>query len=443
MNDWMKFWKLPLLIILTTVLITGCGLQSNENSPNDDSPAEPQTVKETLNFRITWKTYSGRGEAISRIVDSYNAINQTAYAITLTDGDEDLKTIEDCLAQGGIADIYVLPYRFTQYLGHENKLEDLTESFLKEEDLFYLKLWQLGTVKGSTFGVPWVGHSMGLIYNKNLLTAAGVDPEAINSLDALVAACEKIEDKTEAQGIGLVGADHNDISWMVNQFIYGFGGTLVDPTGTKVTINSPQSRDAILFYKDVLGRHAQGTWTSDTGLEVMNYFRDQQIAFEIQGLWGVTDIWKSGSKFETGVIPLTDIGLYPEVGPMMLSVQPRLSDEKKAAAIEFIKYLISETAQEMIMDGEYSPEHDAYYPFRLPVRKDMADSVVLKNYSEFSVFISGFSKPSIDVPVPLWQRIKDEYYAPGLHLVMTDQMPVDEFLKLIQDNGDKILNEDK
>ena len=444
MNSMIRFCKIIFFLILSAALITSCGMQSKENSQGKNTDLNSKTnVKDNLNFRITWKTYSGRGEAISKIVDSYNAMNQTGYKIELVDGDENLEEIETLLGNPGTVDIYMLPYRYVQYLGYENKLQDLSNSMPNEESLFYENLWKLGVVNKKVYGVPWLGHSMGLIYNKQILEKAGVNPANIRSLDSLVTACKKVEENTAAKGIGLVGANHNDVSWMVNQFIYGFGGSLVNSEGTQVTINSKNAKDAIEFYKNELGSYAQDSWLSDTGVEVMDYFRNQQIAFEIQGLWGITDIWQNGSKFETGVIPLEDIGLYPEVGPMMVSIQPYLSEKKKTAAIEFVRYLISKEAQEMIMNGEYSPEHDAFYPFRLPVRKDISNSVVFKEYPEFVAFLSGFSKPSIDVPVPLWQRIKDEYYAPGLHQVMKGTLSVDDFLLKIQTEGNKILKEDK
>lgn len=433
-----------LLLAVLIMSLAGCSMQnSSENKQLNESQAGSQVKKEKLNMRITWKTYSGRGEAIKKIIDSYNANNQTNYEIAVIDGDEDLASIESLLESKDAVDIYVLPYRFAQYLGYQDKLEELTSSFKAEKDLFYEELWNLGTVKQKVYGIPWLGHSMSLIYNKNLLEKAGVDPLNINSLDSLVAACKQVEENTDAKGIGLVGADHNDVSWMINQFVYGFGGTLVNSEGTKVTINSSNTKAAIEFYKNVLGSLAQDTWRTDTGVEVMDYFRKQQIAFEIQGPWGVTDIWKNGRPFETGVISLENIGLYSEVGPLMLALQPQLSEEEKAAATQFIRYLISTKAQEMIMDGEYSPEHDAYYPFRLPARKDIANSIVFEKYPEFSMFLKGYGKPSIDVPVALWQSIKDKYYAPGLHLVMTDKKSIDTFLQEVQDQGDKILEHEK
>lgn len=442
MKSLVRFCRLILLFSLIISFLAGCGAAGRDLSLN--SAEDSKDDKEDLIFRITWKTYSGRGEAISRITELYNVQNQSGYRILLMDGDEDLTAIETLLSSSdGAVDIYMLPYRYVQYLGNQDRLENITDRVQYMEKLFYNKLWQLGTVNEKVYGVPWIGHSMGLIYNKRLLEAAGVDPADIKSPDDLADACRKVEKNTDAKGIGLVGADHNDVSWMVNQFVYGFGGSLVSPDGTQVTVNSDNTKNAIEFYRNELGNYAQETWKSDTGVEVMAYFRNETIAFEIQGLWGITDIRKNNGKFEAGVIPLEQLGLFPEIGPMMLALPTQISDERKAAAIEFIKYLTSKKAQEMIMDGEYSPEHDAYYPFRLPVRRDISKSMVFEKYPEFSVFLTGFGQPSIDVPVPLWQRIKDEYYAPGLHAVMEGTVSVDEFLQQVEREGNKILREEE
>jgi multiple sugar transport system substrate-binding protein len=114
--------------------------------------------------------------------------------------------------------------------------------------------------------------------------------------------------------------------------------------------------------------------------------------------------------------------------------------EKRSAAIAFIQYMISSQAQEQIMEGEYSPEKDEYYPFRLPVRTDCVNSSFFNTYPEFSKFLTGFNKPSIDVPTPLWQKVKEEYYAPGLHQVMMNQISIKDFLISLEEQGNKILN---
>ena len=432
-----KRWSFMVISITMFLLISFLIMECSSGSVKSASVTE----EKVLIFRITWKPYSGRGEAIQAIVNTYNATNKDHFKIKMIEGDEDFNTVEGLLTTDSPVDIYVLPYRFVKYLGDDKKLMDLTKDFGREKDYFYQNLWNLGVVDGKTYGIPWLGHSMCLVYNKNLLKKAGVDPLSIKSIKDLAAACEKVEAHTEARGIGLVGANHNDVSWMVNQFIYGFGSSLVDKDGKKVVINNQESKAALDFYKNTLGKHAQNTWVNDTGIEVMNYFRRQQVAFEFQGLWGVTDIWKNGNPFEVGVIALDDIGVYSEVGPMMLALPAEMSEEKKETAEKFVRFLISKEAQETIMHGEYSPEHDAYYPFRIPVRRDLTDSLFFKEHPEFLPFLEGFKNPSIDVPVPKWQKIKDQYYAPGLNQVMGNKVSIEVFLDSIEVEGNKILME--
>lgn len=393
---------------------------------------------QVLGLRITWKGYSGRGEAIARITETYNQENP-GWDVVLEDGDEDIEAIENLL-KNSPRTVFVLPYRFVRYFAMKGALADLTGHFADAGVLFFPQVWELGTYKSAVYGVPWIGHSMGLIYNKALLNKAGVDPASIVSLDALVEAMEKVEAATDAYGIGLVGAEGNDISWMVNQFVYGFGASLVSEDGKRVTANSVEARDAIVFYRDVLGPHAQPTWLEDTGNEVMERFLNQGVAFEIQGIWGVTDVKKNGSPFEVGVISLKDIGLCAEIGPMMLAVSSAMDAKTKEEAFRLMRYLISTDAQEQIMKGEYSPEHDMYYPFRTPIRMDMADGAIFHSRPEYMAFMKGFENPSIDVPVPKWQEVKEKIYEPGLSRVMRGELSVEEFLRTLEEEGNKLLN---
>lgn len=426
--------KLILLSFLLATTLTACATSTQKT---EDSP----TVKPPIYFRITWTDYSGRGTAIGEIVDVFNKTSKEPYEIILVGGDEEMTHISDSLADKDNPMVYALPYRLVKYYGENGDLLDLSAEFSTESTYFYPEIWKLGVVKDNLYGIPWVGHSICLIYNNDLLTKADVNPESIQSLDTLVSALESVTTQTDACGIGLVGADHNDVSWMVNQFIYAYGATLVDDTGQKVLINTPKAENAILFYKDILGAYAQPSWQEDTGVEVMDYFRTGQIAFEFQGIWGVTDIDKNNNPFEIGVIPLDDIGLRPEVGPILLGISKNMPENMKKTSDHFIKFMISKEAQEMIFKGEFSPEHDTYYPFRVPMRKDIAEAMTSDEYSKFLPFLSGFDNPSIDVPISKWQIIKEKLYQSGLHKVFNSEQSVQEFLSEIEASGNIILNE--
>ncbi len=437
-------WKTIIILFVFCGMLNSCGgkqpqmdtspVSNTQNLAQDDLSSNDLV----LSFRITWKSYSGRGEAIQAIVDQYN--RQADDTITLTDGDEDRAAVETLLTSEPET-IFVLPYRFIQYFGGKGYLQDLTGTFADEKALFYDTVWALASVDGKTFGVPWLGHSMCLLYNKNLLESAGLRAEAITSMESFLDMLDTIDKKTGVKGLALVGAESNDLSWMVNQFIYGFGSSLVSEDGKTVAIHNEKSVRALETYRDLLGPYAQQTWLNDTAEGALSAFRNQETAFVILGIWGVTDILKNGSPFEVGILPLRNIGLCSEVGPMMMAVPAGMSAQGKEAAYDFIRYMISREAQEEIMKGEYSPEHDVYYPFRTPIRYDMADSQIFIDHPEYLTFIEGFQTPSIDVPVPGWQTVKDEIYTPGLHRVMSGEITIEAFLSDVETRGNQILQE--
>lgn len=412
-----------LLLCMMASIFIGCG------------ESEEVVVKEKITFRITWKAYSGRGEAIQKIVQTFNQ-SQEDYFIETISGDENLEEIKELMSTDQV-DVFVLPYRYVQLLGDEGYLSSVTKEDISDSDMISDSLFNLSKVNQTYYGIPWVSHSMALIYNKNLLAEAGVDASSIVDKTSFESALHTIEEMTDAKGIGLVGANHNDLSWMVNQFIYGNGGKLIE--NNQVAINTEQCRSALEYYRDTLSKYAQDTWLEDTGTEVMTYFRNKEVAFEIQGLWGVTDIWRNDNPFEVGVLSLDKIGANSEVGPMMLSYGKSLSDEKREIVNSFIEFMISKEAQIAIMKGEFSPERNEYYPFRLPVRQDILESEAFEPYQIFNVFIASYGITSIDVPAPKWMIIKETLYAPNLNRLMKKEITIDEFFNIIEIEGDKIL----
>lgn len=419
---------MAILGILLTLLLAACTNQTQAPTEDTLGGQSPPEEKEAIALRITWKAYSGRGETVQRIIQDFND-TQTHYEITLHSGDEDLQAIEDSLIKDDF-DVYVLPYRYVQYFGKDDLLYPIDSSSAAEVSS---DLAKLAEIDGILYGMPWVSHSMALLYNRTLLETAGVDPASIVDRTSFIEALSRVEDQTSARGIGLVGAQHHDISWMVNQFIYGNGGKL--ESNGQITILSEPAQEALNYYIHDLGQHAQPSWHSDTGLEVMTHFRNADVAFEIQGLWGVTDIEKSGATFEVGILPLSRINANAEVGPLMLCVDTSVSDEKLPVIKAFIDYMISKPAQEAILFGEYSPEHDAYYPFRLPVRSDALSSDFLDAYPDFNVFIDAYKEPSIDVPSPKWMAVKTSIYMDYLHQMVTGERSIEDGLRKIQEDG--------
>ncbi len=388
-------------------------------------------------FRITWDELSSRGIAVRNIVEEYNE-SQNKFHVTMVGGNETREDYIMELEQDNI-DVFMVPYRYIKDSAISDKFMELSDWGAENEDYFYDAIQPLTRSKNGVVGIPWIGHSMALIYNKGLIEQAGIDPESLKSMQDLLNACKQITQKTDAYGLGLVGANSHDLSWMVSQFVYSFGGSLVETDSegnqTSILINSPESAQALDFYINELGKYAQEGWQTHTGGDVMEVFADEKIAFEIQGPWGITDIWKRGNQFEVGAIPLSQLNMYSEVGPLMLSISR--NSKSIDGAKDFILYLTNKKTLEKIMDGEYDEKYQAYYPYRVPLRKDMEDSTFFKKYPEFLVFIEGYEKSSINTPTEEWEEEYKNIYEYYIHEVIIGNITISQALENIENKKPK------
>ena len=192
-----------------------------------------------------------------------------------------------------------------------------------------------------------------------------------------------------------------------------------------VAINSNEAVAAIDFYKNKLGPLAQSGWTESTGTDVMECFSEGKIAFEIQGPWGITDVWKDGNTFNVDAIPLSQIGMYSEVGPIMLAVDKDKGSNE--GVYDFVSYLNSEEALNVLLTGEYEPKYQAYFPFRVPIMSD--DSMKFYDlYPEFISFTAGFEMPSISTPCTEWANDYEEKYQHILHDIFEENITIKQGL---------------
>ncbi len=450
-----RFLATVMTVAIVASSIVGCGTsntQSEETQATTKAGEEtvateeveeaeaPQGDLEPMQFRITWDVESGRGQAIKAIVDNYNA-QTDGRPVEVVSGNtkvEDIMTSE--------AELLQLEYFSATSLGQEGYFYDLTSDFEYVNEFFAPAVMDMVSVDGTLYGVPWLGHTMSIVYNQDLLDQAGVDVAAITSWEAFEEALIAVEENTDAKGFGMVGKQVGDISWMTAMFVNSFGGSLLDEEG-KVALGSDASKAGLDYYFNTLGQYGQDGWTEHSGTEVMEAFRTQKIAFELQGPWGVTDIWKleEENRFEVGTLPLAQIVHEGTPGAAEASVHAigistLVEDEEVISdAKEFIKFMVSIEAQEQLMNGEIDEATGNYYPFRVPIRNDLQDSEYFVENPVFLGFIQGFDNPSIEVPVPAWSEIRDRYLTAGFNAIANGNRTIDEVVEELTEQGNKIL----
>jgi len=447
-----KLLGILLALVLLSISLVACGTSDegteDNNATSDEEQTEAPAEDVSIKMQIVWGTDSGRGEAIQKIVDVFEQQHENINVELVSTAQNNQKLLTQILS-GEAPEVLQVPYREVRSLGAEGAFQDLTDEFREESQNFYDELIDLGSVDGKLYGFPWLGHTIQLVYNKTMFEEAGIEkaPETWDELYETAKALTKDTDgdgQVDQYGIGLVGKQHHDITWLVNMFMTQAGAELVNETGDgyEVALNSPEGKEALAFYKKLATEVAPPDTATKDGGGVMEDFRNQVVAMEFQGPWGVTDIWKAGNPFEVGtaLTPAGSNGPASDLGPYMLAIPDGVADAKKEAAETLIHYLGSKEAQEMIMLGEEG-EDGNFYPFRVPMRKDLAEMEYFKEHPEFLVFIEGLQTPSISSPVNAWVRVEEEVYQSELNKLITGDKTVDEVLSTIEEKGNAILNQ--
>ncbi|MCD5414497.1 MAG: extracellular solute-binding protein [Clostridiales bacterium] len=452
----MKRFKGMFISVLVLVLIMGLiGCAPDEKEPEvkpsdgqeTKAPEAPEVAEDVdISIRITWDADSGRGKALRKIVDEFENQNPN-ISVTLYGGTASGAELLTQILGGDTPEVLQVAYRDVKALGSQGAFMDLSAEFAANKGYFYEELWNLADLDGQLFGYPWLGHSIQLIYNRTLFAEAGLSGPPDN-WEQLYEYAKKLTKDTDGDGkldqfgLSLVGQQHHDITWLFNMFLHQAGGEIVKMENGEevVALNSPEGLKALEFYYKLLTEVTPPDTVNKNGGDAMADFRSQITAMQFQGPWGITDIWKNGNPFEVGAAPAPagPAGRASDIGPFMLSIPEGVEGAKLEAAIALIDFLGSKKGQEMIMMGEKGDDGN-YYPFRVPIRKDLADTDFFKDNPDFLVFIEGMKYPSISTPSPNWAKVETEIYRSQLNQVMIGAITPQEALDNIERLGNDIM----
>jgi len=166
----------------------------------------------------------------------------------------DPKTFDAKLAGGQMEDVFYVYFTDVASVIKRKQAADISKYV--DEVAGYGDIQQsvldIFTDDGKTYGLPRTNYSMGLIYNRELFTKAGLDPAKPPATWQEVRAAAK---KIAALGNGTVGyADFsasNQGGWHFTAEMYSQGGTVVSEDGKKATVDTPQGRAVLQTLKDM------------------------------------------------------------------------------------------------------------------------------------------------------------------------------------------------
>ncbi|MFD3818106.1 extracellular solute-binding protein [Streptomyces rubiginosohelvolus] len=296
---------------------------------------------------------------------------------------------------------------------------------LKNQEDFLKQAVASTKYEDKTYAVPQVIDSMGIFYNKKMFEEAGVEAPA--NLADLKTVAKKIKDKTGKTGLYLRGDD----PYYFLSFLYGEGGDMVDAGSKSVTIDKPEGVKAFKAVKALVDDGTAKTDASDGWENMMQAFKNGDVAMMINGPWAVADTL-TGKEFtdkgNLGVAPVP-AGSAAQGAPQgghNLAVYA--GSKNLDASYAFVEYMTSVDSQATAA-GELNllPTRTSAY-----AKKEAVDSEIV-----------GFFKPVVETAVErpwipeggsLFEPLRIEYTK-----VLTGQTTPEKAAKATGDSYRKLL----
>ncbi len=243
------------------------------------------------------------------------------------------------------------------------------------------------------YGLPLDTNTRVLMYNADALAAGGLDaPPA--TFDELRAAADALADADV-----FTFADNSTSGWNVLPWIWSAGGAVTDDAVTTATgyLNSPESVAGVQLLVDLYAAGAipdiilgdeGGTPTSE-GLATGSY------ATILDGPWMFPIFADQFPDFElqTALVPAGPGGSISVVGGE--SVVLTQGSDNKAAAAEFMRFLLSEESQLAMAEVG-----------QMPVLTSVGEQLTaIHDY--YAIFVEQLATARPRTPTPAWPRIDD------------------------------------
>jgi ABC-type glycerol-3-phosphate transport system substrate-binding protein len=330
---------------LSTSALLLAGLVACSSSPSSagESGAGGQ-VTITVGDRPTSSDPANRAQYDKKVADFQKA--NPDIKLTPVETLWDPTTFQAQAAGGQLPDVLNVPFTEPQGMIARKQVADLTKA-LKDDGLLdelnpsVLKIAQ--DQSGNVFAVPTAAYSVGLVYNRDLFTKAGLDPDKPPATwDEVRADAKLIAQKTGQAGYAQM-TTNNTGGWMFTTQTYAFGGTIENADGSQATFDDAPSRAALQALHDM-------KWVDKS--------MGQAVLYDIDGISKAFAAGKIGmymsapdayrTLVDTNGLKASAFGIGPMPqqggdhgtlsGGSVQIVSPTATDAEKAAAIKWIKF---------------------------------------------------------------------------------------------------------
>lgn len=205
-------------------------------------------------------------------------------------------------------------------------------------------------VDGQVYGLPSEYNVTAFAINTEQFTAAGVDPAAITTWEAVGTEGQKLVvkdgDNIERRGFDFLylhaGWYHNQLGTLMLQT----GGTYVSEDGKTVTVNEPGTVQALQIWYDMIYKYkvADPNVASREATVPYQDFLDGNVSMTLLNPWGMGLVTEDSAVYQKySVVPLPQVTPDAKSNPLYAyywAVNSQTTDEaKKAAAFKWVAFL--------------------------------------------------------------------------------------------------------
>lgn len=283
------------------------------------------------------------------------------------------------------------------YMGALAPLDEVMPDFEDYKEAVFPGPLSTNELNGHYYGLPLDTNTRVLVYNKEMFAEAGIDaPPA--TMDEFLDACEKIKALGEDK---YCFADGGTYAWVVNPWIWSFGGAVTDEAKTTATgyLDGSETKAAYEFLKELVDEGYMHPGILGGGVDTWGGFGNNEIAMILEGPW-FPPFYGGEAEYDFAPMPAGPGGSISVVGGEDI-VMFQQSEHKEAAA-EFIRFMLSEETQLTLAEVG-----------QMPVLADLMATEAMQNHEFFGIFLEQLQTAQARTPHPNWNKIEETYNLAG------------------------------
>lgn len=417
-----------------SVLLVAISLAAGCSSGNEPAAGTDPAKK----VEITFSHGKDATKVPDRLIEAFQKLNPNITVHNLeqpskTDAQHDDYVTKLSTGDTSI-DVFAVDIIWPPEFGAADWTLPLNEYFTKEElDKFLPGPIAGNTYNGKLYSIPYYTDAGVLFYRKDILEEAGVKPP--KTWDELTKLASELKGKGGTQyGFVYQANQYEGLVCNVLEYMWANGGDVLDDKG-QLVIDSKNNVEAIQFMAGLTksGFVPEGvtTYIEEDGRTM---FTEGKVVFMRNWpyVWGVAQGNESKVKDKVGIAPMpvgpNGTTSAATLGGWNLAINKNIDEEKRAAAVKFIKFVTSPEGQKILALGG-----------RQPILKETyKDPDVLAKIPHlgmiYDVFINAKPRPVS----PIYPQISDVMQI-QVHKAITGEISAEAAVKNMQAELSKLL----